>query len=166
MLSCFSSIQMETGRGVLHFLILIAGDIATNPGPIQTMLCRTRQLTIFRGESCLQKWLLKERKSRGKPVIGVTIKSLMLWLKGIVANLARRKYIADLSDEIIHNNSKPFWRYVHSKRIGTNDLVLFKLEEIEIIEDIDIAVYEYILLFCFYGGKLSRFSNNRTCCAG
>jgi hypothetical protein len=34
-------------------------------------------------------------------------------------NSARRKYITDLSEEITHNNSKPFWQYVNSKRKGT-----------------------------------------------
>ena len=83
-------------------------------------------------------------------------------------NLARRKYITDLSEEIIHNNSKPFWQYVHSKREGTNDLVLLKLGEIEITEDIDI--YEYIESMNIYFSSVFteenvRVFNNRTCCA-
>ena len=54
-------------------------------------------------------------------------------------NSARRKYITDLSEEITQNNSKPFWQYVNSKRKGTNDLVLLKLGENEITDDMDIA---------------------------
>ena len=56
------------------------------------------------------------------------------------SNLEWQKYITNLSDKITHNNnSKPFWRYVNSKRQCTNDLVLLKLGENKITEDTDMA---------------------------
>ena len=85
-----------------------------------------------------KKAALKRAKKSGKTRDWSYYKKLNAMVKKN-CNSVRRKYITDLSEEITHNNSKPFWRYVNSKQKGTNDLVLLKLGENEITENIDIA---------------------------
>ena len=54
-------------------------------------------------------------------------------------NLARQSYVDDLIEELKVNNAKPFWKYVNSKRKGTNNLVLLKVADREITNDMEIA---------------------------
>lgn len=54
-------------------------------------------------------------------------------------NSAHYEYINDLSTKLKWNNAKPFWKYINSKRKGTNNLVLLKVDNEEIIDDLDIA---------------------------
>lgn len=54
-------------------------------------------------------------------------------------NFARREYINDLTGKLKWNDAKPFWKYVNSKRKGTNNLVLLKVENQEITDDLGIA---------------------------
>jgi hypothetical protein len=39
-------------------------------------------------------------------------------------NIARWEYINSLAQKISSNDAKQFWRYVNSKRKGTNDLII------------------------------------------
>ena len=54
-------------------------------------------------------------------------------------NSARWEYITDLTAKLKLNDAKPFWKYVNSKRKGTNNLVLLKVGNEEITNDLDIA---------------------------
>jgi hypothetical protein len=54
-------------------------------------------------------------------------------------NIARWEYINSLAGKISSNDAKPFWRYVNSKRKGTNNLILLKTQDGEITNDSEIA---------------------------
>ena len=54
-------------------------------------------------------------------------------------NSARRSYVNKPSEELAGNNPKAFLKYVNSKRKGTNDLILFKVGDKEITDDMEIA---------------------------
>ena len=54
-------------------------------------------------------------------------------------NIARWEYINSLAETISSNDAKPFWRYVNSKRKGTNNLILLKTQDGEITNDSEIA---------------------------
>ena len=54
-------------------------------------------------------------------------------------NSARWSYVNELSEKLSTNNSKPFWKYINSKCKGTNDLILLKVGDLEITDDMEIA---------------------------
>ncbi|CAB4014256.1 Hypothetical predicted protein [Paramuricea clavata] len=54
-------------------------------------------------------------------------------------NSAWRSYVNKLSEELEGNNPKAFWKYVNSKCKGTNDLILLKVGDKEITDNMEIA---------------------------
>jgi hypothetical protein len=54
-------------------------------------------------------------------------------------NSARWSYVNELSEKLSTNNSKLFWKYINSKCNGTSDLILLKVGDREITDDMEIA---------------------------